>query len=122
MQALFIGSPELKNNVELLLKGQPKEVLINIHWAYELEAAFNSLESVDVDAVVIDTRIPVPSNNPDLDLKKLLANLSVTTRVLAIVEQLPDDAIFAESGVVYLTPPVNLDDINWFIRMLSSTA
>lgn len=114
MQALIIGSPQLKREVELILKRESPE----IHWAYELEAAFNSLESVDVDAIVIDGRSPLPNNNPDLNLKKLLANISVTTRVLAIIEQFPHDAMFAESGVIYLTPPVNLDDINWFFRTL----
>ncbi len=117
MQALIIGSPQLKKEVEAVLNGE-SPIQQQIHWAFELEAAFNSLESVDVDAIVIDGRSPLPNNNPDLNLKKLLSNISLTTRVLAIVEQFPNDAMFAESGVIYLTPPVNLRDINWFFRAL----
>ena len=38
------------------------------------------------------------------------------TRVLALVENLPEDPMCRQSGVVFLTPPINLNDIIWFIR------
>jgi hypothetical protein len=123
MQALIIGSRELKQKVEDSISTQLPEINPSILWAHELESAFGRLEKTDVDAIIFDIRrTGSDKQDTDTELKSLLANLPVTTRVLAIVERLPDDDMFYESGVVYLTPPVNLEDINWFIRTLQSTA
>jgi response regulator RpfG family c-di-GMP phosphodiesterase len=108
MHTLIIAPPDLKKDVEQTLT-EPDMVL----WEYGLDGAISSLESADVDAVVFDMR---SGANSCAELKSLLSNIPVTTRVLAIVEQLPEEEMFAESGVVYLTPPVNVDDIIWFVR------
>ena len=121
MQALIIGSPELKQKVEDRINSQLRDNNLSILWAHELETAFGSLETTDVDAIIFDIRLTgSDQQDRDTELKSLLANIPVTTRVLAIVEHLPEDDMFYESGVVYLTPPVNLEDINWFIRTLQS--
>ncbi|MBT4163092.1 MAG: hypothetical protein HOC70_08050 [Gammaproteobacteria bacterium] len=109
MHTLIIGTPELKQAVEENM-GEPDEVT----WVHGLERAFTQLDVSDIDSIVFDVRSDI-FNSP-VDLKKLIAKVPVTTRVLAIVDQLPDEDIFSEAGVVYLTPPVNLDDIMWFIR------
>lgn len=110
---MIISSPEVRQQVENQLASESKLI-----WTDCLRGAMNQLEDLDIDAVIYDGRVPWNKTgivgNPEL--KALLSSLSVTTRVLAIVEQLPADEFFAESGVVYLTPPVNLDDIRWFIR------
>ncbi len=91
-----------------------------VDWAYSLNEGFSKLEVTDIDLIVFDSREKVTDSS--VDLKALLAHIPVTTRVLAIVEQLPSEEICAESGVVYLTPPVNLGDINWFIRSYQAAA
>ena len=65
-----------------------------------------------MDVVIFDCR----HQSCAPQLRNLIANIALTTRVMAIVAHLPEDDIFVESGVVYLTPPVNLRDINWFLR------
>ncbi len=109
MHTLIIGTPELKLAVEKDM-GEPDEVT----WVHELEFAFTQLEVSDIDTIVFDVRSEL-FNSPQ-DLKALIAKVPVTTRVLALVDQLPEEDIFSEAGVVYLTPPVNLDDIMWFTR------
>ncbi|MBL6690807.1 MAG: hypothetical protein ISP91_10480 [Pseudomonadales bacterium] len=112
MQTLIISTPEVRKQVERQLATEDKLI-----WADCLRGAIDELEETDIDAVIYDGRAPWKTShvedNPEL--KALLAKLSVTTRVMAIVEQLPVEDFFAESGVIYLTPPVNLDDIRWFI-------
>jgi len=121
MQTLIISTPEVRKQVEHQLASEGKLI-----WTDCLRGAMDELEESDIDAVIYDGRAPWKSSNmednPELkafnnpELKALLSRLSVTTRVMAIVEQLPEEDFFAESGVIYLTPPVNLDDIRWFIR------
>lgn len=109
MQTLIIGTPELRERVEQQT-GKASDVI----WVNELECAFSKLEILDIDAIVFDVRSrPLTAH---IDLKRLIANVPVTTRVLAIVDQLPEEEIFSAAGIVYLTPPVNLDDVLWFIR------
>ena len=109
MQTLIIGSPQLKAECDSLL-GQ----LDNTTWVEGLEGAMSHLEAADIDSIVFDIR--KGSRMSCNELKQLIARTSVTTRVLAIVERLPDEQIFSESGVVYLTPPVHVQDIDWFLR------
>ncbi len=111
MQTLIISTPEVRQQVEPRLVDEGELI-----WTDCLGSAMSELEEADIDAVIYDGRFPTPVNP---ELSTLIANLSVTTRVLAIVEQLPAEEFLAESGVVYLTPPVNLDDIRWFIRSQS---
>lgn len=109
MQTLIIGSPLLKQEIEGSL-----DIPGTVTWAHGLGVALNHLEISEVDLVIFDGRTKLL--DPQIDLKSLIAEIPVTTRVLAIVERLPVDDIFAQSGVVYLTPPVNLEDIKWFMR------
>ena len=109
MQTLIIGSQELKLAVQQALDSQSK-----ILWAKDLGRAFAKLEVSDIDLIVIDAR--TQAEDIFTDLKALIFGIPVTTRVMAIVEQLPEEEVFAECGVIYLTPPINLQDINWFIR------
>lgn len=109
MQTLIIGSPKLKAECDTLL-GQ----LADTTWVDGLEGAMAHLEAADIDSIVLDIR--KGSQMSCNELKKLIARTSVTTRVMAIVEKLPDERIFSESGVVYLTPPVHLRDIDWFLK------
>jgi hypothetical protein len=115
MQTLIIGSSTLKTECEQAVGG-----LKTATWVDGLEGAMRHLEVTDIDAVVFDLRNG--SRVSCADLKKLIARTSVTTRVLAIVERLPDEQIFSESGVIYLTPPVDLHDIDWFIRSATEAA
>lgn len=109
MQTLIIGSKELKQEIEQALDSQSK-----VLWAQDLRRAFAELEVSDIDLIVIDAR--TQAVDIFTDLKALIFGIPVTTRVMAIVEQLPEEEVFAECGVIYLTPPINLQDINWFIR------
>jgi len=109
MHTLIIGSQELKLTVQQALDSQSK-----ILWAKDLRRAFAELEVSDIDLIVIDAR--TQAEDIFTDLKALIFGIPVTTRVMAIVEQLPEEEVFAECGVIYLTPPINLQDINWFIR------
>ncbi len=109
MQTLIIGSQELKRTVRQALDSQG-----SVLWAPDLMRAFEELEVSDIDLIVIDAR--TQAEDIFTDLKALIFGIPVTTRVMAIVEHLPEEEVFAESGVIYLTPPVNLQDINWFIR------
>lgn len=109
MQTLIIGTPELQAELVKTI-GNPSDVT----WVHELGCAFTHLEVSDIDTIIFDIRSK-PFESPE-DLKDLIARVPVTTRVLAIVEHLPEDDLFSECGVVYLTPPVNLQDIIWFIR------
>lgn len=128
MHTLIISTAEVRQQVEHALRSAGE-----IIWTDCLSGAMNELEETDIDAVIYDGRTPWAANDeydledpfdgsPSLkalnipEFKALIANLSVTTRLMAIVDQLPDGEFFAESGVIYLTPPVNLDDIRWFIR------
>ncbi len=109
MQTLIIGSKELKHAVERALDSES-----SVLWAQDLKCAFAELEVSDVDLIVIDAR--TQAEDIFTDLKALIFGIPVTTRVMAIVEQLPEEELFAECGVIYLTPPINLEDIKWFIR------
>ncbi len=109
MQTLVIGSEALKEAVEESITNKNELV-----WANGMGGAYSQLEAIDIDAVIYDSRDTEEQFSPDL--KSLIASIPVTTRVLAIVKQLPEEEIFVESGVIYLTPPVNIDDIRWFIR------
>ena len=114
MQTLIIGSQALKAECD-----QRLGPLVNTIWVDGLEGAMNHLEINDIDAIVFDIRRGSRFACPEL--KKLIARTSVTTRMLAIVEKLPNEQIFAESGVIYLTPPVRLRDINWFLQSAAET-
>ena len=72
------------------------------------------LETEDIDRIVFDTRTHL---NAETALAELIGQLPVTTRLLAIVENLPSSPICSDSGVVYLTPPVNEADIVWFLGL-----
>lgn len=109
MFTLIIGSPQLRRWAE-----QQSDIPGDLVWVHDLSCAFREIENTDIDTIVFDLRSP-PFQSPK-DLKTLLAGVDVTTRVLAIVDQLPEEDFFSESGVVYLTPPVNLSDLLWFIR------
>lgn len=109
MQTLIIGPPSFQKEIDPVLTPAG-----SLTWANGLNEAFCRLEEFDIDLIIFDCR--KLAADPTAELRALIAGIPVTTRVLAIVEQLPSEEIFAESGVVYLTPPVNLGDINWFIR------
>lgn len=109
MQTLIIGPQDFKKAVT-----GTRDRFGEVLWADGLIRAFSYLDVEEIDLVIFDGR--ATTANTSLDLKSLIANIPVTTRILALVEQLPVEDIFALSGVVYLTPPVNLDDIHWFIR------
>lgn len=114
MQTLIIGSKELKHAVEQALDSESM-----VLWAQDSRRALAELEVSDIDLIVIDVR--TQTEDVFTDLKALIFGIPVTTRVMAIVENLPEDELFAECGVIYLTPPVNLQDINWFIRHQTAT-
>ncbi len=80
-------------------------------WSENLFDAKPLMAINDVDAIIFDDRVAA-----DHELCDLLSNISLTTRVLALVEQLPSEPLCSVSGVVFLTPPINVADINWFIR------
>lgn len=109
MFTLIIASHQLRQWAD-----RQAEIPGDLVWVHDLREAFSAIENTDIDTIVFDLRSP-PFNSPE-DLKRLLAGVDVTTRVLAIVDQLPEEHFFSESGVVYLTPPVNLTDVLWFIR------
>lgn len=109
MHVLIIGSQQLRQQFADI-----PEDLVQIKWSHDFLEAMQQLSEVESDAVVLDTRTFAPGSLTKLG--QLLSELSVTTRVLAIVEQLPDGELFSASGVVYLTPPVNISDIGWFVR------
>ena len=109
MHTLIIGTTKVRQEIEPLL-----DAGIELSWAHEFDMALKRLEESDVDVVIFDCREPTAAGYHRL--KSLLSRLPVTTRVLAIVEQLPEEEFFSESGVIYLTPPVDLKDIQWFVR------
>lgn len=119
MHILMIAPPkfrqEFKESLSESEPGTEREAQpVRIDWSHDFEDALLRLGELDVDSVVLDARSDSPESSEKLG--HLLCELSVTTRVLAIVDNLPDGDLFAASGVVYLTPPVHLSDIAWFIR------
>lgn len=101
IRTLFIGPEPIHRQIELR----------GCLWSASLPDALRVMARESIDAIVIDDR---DTDQPAL--KDLLANLPVTTRVLALVERMPDDPMCIEAGVVFLTPPINFADIDWFVR------
>ncbi len=116
MQILIIGNSKLQGDLSTLIhpencQAEIAQNALRITWAHHFDTALESMEYESFDAIILDER---DSERTSLD--RLLKRLPFTTRVMAIVNKLPDTTICGESGVIFLTPPVKLSDITWFIR------
>ena len=111
MQTLIIVPPSVRPELEKTLAS-----IDDVHWASGLIEAKSALAETDFDLVVFDARCQIAQPA----LKELIGQMPFTARLMAIVDHLPDEQIFSESGVVYLTPPVHLGDVTGFIRNLET--